>query len=76
MGYTIFIVIIEMPFYYEQNSATHTTVLFILNLGTFDAVSFVVFAFACQASFFTIYSELRRPTEYRIKRVYIYIYIS
>ena len=83
MGYTVFLIIVEMPFYYAKNidkvDSSVGIKYFVMNLGTADAVSFTVFAFAAQPCFFNIYSELRNPEGHRIRRViniiYIYIYI-
>ena len=75
IGYTILVIVIEMPFYFSQYYKKRLIEYWVVNLETADAVSFTVFAFACQPSFFNIYSELRNPKGSRIRKVYIYIYI-
>ena len=75
LGYTILVIIIECPWYFNQNYERLGIDYFIIDMNIYDAFTFVFYAYTYHFAFFNIYQELKRPSKRRITKVYIYIYI-
>ena len=73
LTYTLFVLLIETPFYYNQwhNKPLIETRAFVLDWNIFTSCSLVFFAYTCQMSIMPVYSELVKPNYRRIKKVII-----
>jgi len=71
--YTILVVLIEFPFYMKQNLFDIEEPMVIkwakMDTEFFVAASMTFLAYTCQQNVFTVYSEMERPSERRIKKV-------
>ena len=73
LTYTLFVLLIETPFYYNQwhNKPLIETRAVVLDWNIFTSCSLVFFAYTCQMSIMPVYSELVKPNYRRIKKVII-----
>ena len=73
LTYTLFVLLIETPFYYNQwhNKPLIETRAIVLDWNIFTSCSLVFFAYTCQMSIMPVYSELVKPNYRRIKKVII-----
>ena len=69
LTYTMIVLVVEMPWYYKENSAKSITHTFKIDANILSALSITFFAFTCQMSLLPIYSELVAPNYRRIKKV-------
>jgi amino acid permease len=69
--YTLLVLIIETPFYYNEYVDKPETIIypFVLDMNIFTSCSLVFFAYAFQFALLPVYSELVRPSYCRIKKV-------
>ena len=69
IAYTTLVIVIEMPFYFNQNYSSKNMKWFIINWDTLDAFAMTFLAYANQTTFFSIYEELSSSSAPRMKKV-------
>ena len=71
MVYTLFILVVETPFYWKENRHKPSTDMraFIFDWNILTSFSLVFFAYTCQMSLMPVYSELVRPNYKRISKI-------
>ena len=69
--YTLLVLLIEQPFYWEEYRNKPETVIHVakLDMNLFTSATLVFFAYTCQMSLMPVYSELVRPNYSRISRI-------
>ena len=75
--YTILVIIVEMPFYYENKPSDEKMSWVLIHWEILDVFAMSFLAFANQTNFYNVYYEMKNSTPKRIKKVNnIYIYIN
>ena len=72
LSYLALVILIETPFYLNQNYSSDKFNLFRFDMNLFDSFALTFFSFGNTSTFYSIYQELNNPISRRIKKVRIY----